>query len=126
MASYGGPYTNDFGVSHALVQLPIYAVVDGVRSTTQADFDQTFIPASLAAVIGAPGSFGCSIPETLRYAKAYYAPDAWLHIPIPWPGGTAEFNQFFTELIAIPEVLVTELEGERVDCFWTDHYANQP
>ena len=61
MASYGGPYTNDFGVSHALVQLPIYAVVDGVRSTTQADFDQTFFPAALAAVIGAPGSFGSGL-----------------------------------------------------------------
>jgi hypothetical protein len=125
MANYGGPYTNDLGKAHPLVALGVYAVVDGTRSNTPASFDSPYLPASWQAATTLNG-FGCAIPETLRIARAWYAANAYLAIPVPWPGGTPEFNQFWAELVALSGVLMATLEGERMDCFWLDTYANQP
>jgi hypothetical protein len=123
---YVGDYTNDFGVTHQFARLPVYAVVSGSRADTTGGFDANYLPPSWLAVVVAVSRFSCEIPEQPRRARAWYAPDAYLSIPVLWPGGSGPFGVFWSELVAMPGVLMATLDGERVPCFWLDRYANYP
>jgi len=126
MANYVGTYTNDFGVMHQFVRLAVYAVVDGSRQRTRADTDATYLPAVFIAATGQNERNACDLVQgarIIRHVRAWFRSDAYLHIPCPWQGGSAEFGQFHQALIDNPQVLHMEYCGEHVGAWYSQVFS---
>lgn len=126
MASYVGNYHNDFGVLFRFARVSVYAVVDGVRSSTSEDTDRTFIPPVLQAALSQDERAACDIASgtnTIRHARAYFQADGYFHIPCLWQGGEPQFNQFHQELLANSEILRVEHIGERINAWYTQIFT---
>ena len=109
MGTYYGTYQTDLGrdiyatrVTTRFVQGPGVEVVPD-----EADL----LPASFLAALGEVEG-PCSLPVTPRRARLYLSDILQFDLPLPFRGGTPEYQQLLTEIEALPSVVTYDILPE--------------
>jgi hypothetical protein len=118
MANYTLNYQSDLGVFIRCARLSTLQSSDGAISPSARSTDNIYLPQVFREAVDADNQ-GCTLPIAPRGAKVWITQSDYQFIPCPFAGGSAEFDQFFSELEANTEQILITLEGERVNRGYT-------
>lgn len=116
---YLGVYTDDYG-KKTYYRLEVFLVANGTRQETDRSLDNDYLPdVYKASVLLSDGTVpSCPKNTTPRYAKLYINSTDYLHVDLPFPPSSSEYNQFFISASFNPLIISVGLQGERI----TNHF----
>ncbi len=117
MGLYTGGYRGDLGRDFLGVSLRTRFIAgDGVEVEPD---ESPLLPASFrGAVRDGPGP--CKLPITPRRARLYLSDILSFELPIPFQGGSSEYQQFLAELSQLPDVRAWDILPERVSPYYVN------
>lgn len=124
MASWVIDYTNDFGTLQKYVKLTVkrYQLSETTLPTSQitdVSFDRNFLPKIFLdnAVYIRDSVVYCNLElgsKTERHVQAYVGKEEYIHVPLPFIGGSTSFETFYKQLGEKTNVEYLILKGEHI------------